>query len=74
MLEVDRDRALAGVLGQERDPQVLAAEARVGAELPCQVSGPGHLDLDHVRPEKRQLVARERAGEHVGHIEDADAL
>ena len=35
---------------------------------------PGHLDLDHVGAEQRQLIGAERPGQHIGQVEDADAV
>jgi hypothetical protein len=32
------------------------------------------LDLDDVGPEHRQLIGRERAGQHVRDVDDADPL
>ena len=32
------------------------------------------LDLDHVGAEHRQLISREGAGQHMGDVDDSDAL
>ena len=51
-----------------------SVELRVGAELARQVARSRGLDLDHLGPEHGQLIAAERAGEHVGEVEDPDTL
>ncbi len=45
----------------------------VGAELAREVAAVGHLDLDHVRAQVRELMRAERSGEHVGEVDDAQA-
>ena len=50
-LEIERDRALAGVLGEERDAHVALVELGIGAELAREIAGARHLDLDHVGAE-----------------------
>ena len=72
-LQVERDRLLAAVLGQERRAHQLLVERRVGAELARQIAVLGHLDLDHLRAEQRELVGAERPGQHVGQIEHPDS-
>ena len=67
--QVERDRTLAGVLREEGGAHAAAIELGIGAELARQVARAGHLDLDHLGAELRQLIATEWAGEHVGQIE-----
>ena len=73
-LQIDGDRALAGVLRQERHAHQPLVQFGIGTELACQVADARHLDLDHVRTQHRQLVAGEGPGQHVGQIENADAV
>jgi len=56
-------------LRQERRPHAAAIELGIGAELAREVARARHLDLDYLGAELRQLIAAERAGEHVGQIE-----
>ena len=72
-LEIDGDRALAGVLRQERRAHADPIEIGIGAELTREIARARHLDLDHVGAELGELIAAEGAGEHVGEIEDARA-
>ena len=32
------------------------------------------FDLDHIRAEQRELIGRERTGQHMGYIDDLDAF
>ena len=73
MLEIDRDGALAGVLGQEGDAHEAPVQLGVGTELACQVSTVAGLDLDDVGAHVGELVAREGTGKDVGQIEHANA-
>jgi len=73
-LEVERDRALAGILGQERDTHVGLVQRRVSAELTRQIACAARLDLNDIGAHVRQLVAGKGAGQHVRQIEDAHAL
>ncbi len=71
VLEVERDRALVAVDGEEvgRGP-VLRLRWAPGPRL---VPG-GSLDLDHVRPEVPERHRRQRAGEHAREVGDEDSL
>jgi hypothetical protein len=72
VLQVDSDRPLAGVLGEERDAEAPGAELGIGAELPRQVTRARQLHLHDVGAEQRQLVTGERPGKHVGQVQDPD--
>ena len=71
MLEVDGRRSLAGI---DRDEVV--GQAQTGAILAPSdgVASAGRFHLDHVRTQQGQLMRGERAGEHVGQIDDAHAF
>jgi hypothetical protein len=70
-LQVQGQGALARVLRQERRAQSASVQLRRGAELACQVTGSGDLDLDHVGAHERQLVPGVGSGQDVGHVQDA---
>ena len=72
-LEVQRDRALAGVLRQERSAHQAAVELGIGAELAGKIARPRRLDLDHLGAELRQLIAAEWPGQHIGEVENPQA-
>ena len=50
----------------------MRVQVGVGAELACEVAAAGHLDLDDLGAQQRELVGAERPGEHVRQVEDAD--
>ncbi len=68
--QVDRDRALPRVGGEEED--ALAVGERRAPE-PRLVAALGPLDLDDVRSERGEDLGAERAGERRGDVEDADS-
>ena len=72
-LEIEGDRLLAGILGEERHAHETPVQIRIGAKLTRQVAGAGHLHLDDFRAQMRQLVAAEGTREHVRQIEYAMA-
>src|SRR5205823_809181 len=53
-----RDRALAGILREERHAHALAIELGIGAELSGEITAAGHLDLDDVGSHVRELVTQ----------------
>jgi hypothetical protein len=71
MLQVDRDRPLARVLREKRNAAAAPIQFRVRAELSRQIAGPVRFDLDHVGAQVRELMAAERAGEHVRQVQHA---
>src|SRR5262249_15347428 len=73
LMVIERARACAAVLRQNRGADPSAIEGRIGAELTREVAGARHLDLDHVGAELCELVAAERPGQDIGQIEDARA-
>src|SRR5262249_22985269 len=68
-LQIERDRTLPRVLRQEGGAHAAAIEFGIGAELARQVAAAGHLDFDHLGAQLRELIAAERAGQHVGQIQ-----
>ena len=74
LLQVERDRALVGALRQERRAHVAAVEFLVGAGAAALVGIVGMLDLDDVGAQHRQLIGRERPGQHMGDVDDANSL
>ncbi len=46
----------------------------VGAAIAALVGLVGMLDLDHVGAEDGELIRRERASQHMGDVNDANAL
>ena len=73
VLQIERDRPLAGVLRQERSAHAAAVELGIGAELAREIAGARRLDLDHLGAELRQLIAAERSGQHIGEVENPQA-
>ena len=73
-LEVERDRLLVRPLGQKRGAHVAPVQRAVGAALAALVGLVRVLDLDHVGAEHGQLIGGERAGQHMGDVDDADAF
>jgi hypothetical protein len=49
-------------------------EPRVGSQLARQIAGTRHLDLDHLGTKQCQLVAAERARQHIGEVKDTNAF
>src|SRR5690606_22967738 len=74
VLQVDGDRTLACVLRQERCAHAPPVELGIGAQLAGQVARAARLDLDDFRPQVGELVAGERAGQHIGQVQDAHTL
>jgi hypothetical protein len=72
-LEIDGDRTLAGVLGEERRPHQRLVEGGIGAELAREIAHAGRLHLDDLGAQQRELIGSERPCEHIGEIEDANA-
>ena len=68
-LEVDRERALAAVRGEERRARARAVRAQVAHEVALE-----RLHLDHVRALIREHHRRDRTRDHAGQVEDADAF
>src|SRR5262249_44127266 len=73
-LEIEGDRALVGTLGEIARPHLLLVEASVATRVAALVVVVGVLDLDDVGPQQGQLIGCERPGQHVGNVDDADAL
>src|SRR5262249_48012147 len=74
LLEVERDRALVRGLREESGAHLLLVENPVAARVAALVVVVWVLDLDDVGAQQRQLVRRERAGQHVRDIDDLDAF
>ena len=68
--QVQGDRTFSRVLREKGCAHAAAIELGIGAQLAGQIAGAGHLDLDHLGAEQRQLIAAERARKHVGQVED----
>ena len=68
--QIQRDGAFSRVLREKGGAHAAPIEFGIGPQLARQVTGARHLDLDHLGAEQRQLIAAERAGEHVGQVED----
>ena len=68
-LEIDRDAALVAVRA-EKHGALSAAERRPAPRL---IAGAGRLDLDDLGAEVAQILGAERAREHLGEVENADA-
>src|SRR5205814_5413407 len=74
LLQIEGDRALVRALGQKGGAAIAAVERPVGAALAALVGFIGVLDLDDVGAQHRQLIGGEWAGQHMGDVDDADAL
>jgi hypothetical protein len=74
ILEIDRQRSLAGILSEEGGAHQMFVELWIGAQLPRQISRFGDFDLDDVGAKLRELVTAKRAREHIGQIQNADAF
>ena len=72
--EVEGYRLLVRALRQERGAHVAPVERPVGAALAALIGLVRMLDLDHIGAQHRELVGRERASEHMGDVDDPDAL
>ncbi len=73
VLEVQGDRALAGILGEERNAHELPIECRICAELARKITRLRDFDLDDVGAEVRELMTAERSGENVGEVKHTDS-
>ena len=73
VFEVERQRPLVGIHGQEERRHAGLANVVVGADAAALVAGAGFLDLDHIRAQQPELHGRERTGEHLGKIDDPNA-
>jgi hypothetical protein len=67
--EVERERALAGVRGEEQRPLAVDERGAPGARV---VAGDG-LDLDDVGAERGEQLGRRRAGDGCRDVDDAFA-
>jgi len=74
VLQVQGDRALVGGLREKARPHLLAVEGVVAARITALVVVDRVLDLDDVGPQQPELVGGERSREHVGDVDDLDAL
>src|SRR5438876_5551512 len=74
VLEIERDRLLSAVLGEEGCTHQSRIQLFVGAELTREIAGPRHFDLDDLCSELSQLVCAKRPGEHIRQIQDASAF
>ena len=53
---------------------MLAVQGTVGAAITALVGIVGMLDFDHIGAEHGELISRERAGQYMGDVDDANAL
>src|SRR4051812_20013380 len=74
LLQIQGDRPLVRPLGQEGGAHVATVERPVGAPLTALVGLVRMLDLDDIGAEHRQLVGGKRPRQHMGDIDDANAL
>jgi hypothetical protein len=72
MLEVERYRALACILGEKRHAHQVAVECGIRAELPREISCRRNPDLDDIRAQMSELVTAEWSGKDVREIEYAN--
>jgi hypothetical protein len=73
-LQVQRDRALVGGLGQERGPHVDVVEVLVGPGAAALIGLAGMLHLDHIGTEHGQLIGGKWTRQHVGGVDHPNAL
>jgi hypothetical protein len=74
VLQIESQRALVRGLGQVLRAHAAAVEGAVAAAAAGLIGLQGMLDLDHLGAEQAELIGGERAGQHMGEIDDADAL
>ena len=73
-LQVQRDGALVGTLRQEAGAHVGVVQHVVAAGIAALIRVVRMLDLDHVGAHQPKLIGRERPGQHVRDVDDADAF
>jgi hypothetical protein len=73
-LQVQLDRLLPGVLGEERGSDAGLVERRLRAEPTGEVTETGSFDLDDLSAEEHQLVAAVRSRQDVCQVQDPHAV
>ena len=73
-LQVERERALAGVDGEEGRAQPVPGAVRLAAHAPQLVATPRRLDLHDIRAQHRQLEGRQRPRDDMREVDDPEAV
>ena len=73
-LQIERDRALVRSLGQKAGPHARAVQRPIAAGAAGLVGVVRILDFDHIGAKDGELIGGERSGQHMGDVDDANAL